>query len=94
MQKIISGLEEIARTVKTGADASKTAPLVSAARSSVAEFKKTASEEARPVMDRLDVELSAWQMKLEVILNEPVGRQGMAKHAHYWVEELKKFKVS
>lgn len=41
----------------------------------------------------LDVELSIWQSKLSVILNEPAGRKGLAKHARFWAEKLRAFHV-
>ena len=40
-------------------------------------------------LGQLETELSVWQSKLEVILKETVGRQGMAKHASFWAEKLR-----
>ena len=79
-EKICSGLEEVARLVKSTNDASKIKEAIAALRNLVsgdASYKQ------------LDAELDTWQTKLAVILKEPVGCEGMAKHARYWAERIK-----
>ena len=76
MDKIRSGLEEIARLVKSSGEASQIHEAIQAVRN------------LRPGKE-LDQELAVWQSKLDVILKEPIGREGMAKHARYWAEKIK-----
>ena len=90
MQKIILGLEEIARSVKNSGEISKTAQALEAARDAIRTSKARSGRETAVLLEKLDKELETWQAKLPVIIKEPAGRQGMAKHAHYWVEELNK----
>ena len=37
---------------------------------------------------QLDQELSVWLSKLDVIFQEPVGRQGLARHTDHWIQKL------
>ena len=76
MDKIIQALEEIARLARHSNDASEIKKAIQAVRNLV------------PGKE-LDQELSVWQTKLDVILKEPIGREGMAKHARYWAEKVK-----
>ena len=76
MDKIRSGLEEIARLVRSSGEASQIHEAIQAVRN------------LRPGKE-LDQELAVWQSKLDVILKEPIGREGMAKHARYWAEKIK-----
>ena len=76
MDKIIQGLEEIAHLAKHSSDASQIKKAIQVVRDLI------------PGRE-LDQELSVWQTKLDVILKEPVGREGMAKHARYWAEKVK-----
>ncbi len=77
---IIKSLEEIAKLAKSSTDLEKTSAAIQIAR----EWAKKSK------LDQLDAELSTWQSKLEVIFKEPVGRQGMTKHAQHWAEKLKR----
>lgn len=79
--KLSENLEAIARAAAK-ADAAATGAAIGQARQLI---KAAPAAEA---LARLDRELSTWQEKLEVILKEPAGRQGMAKHARFWIEEL------
>ena len=89
--KICTGLEELAKmAARSSTDAAAAAKAIQAARAAVADGLKTASGPARQALEKLDGELGIWQSKLSVILAEPVGRQGMVKHAAYWVEQLKR----
>ena len=76
MDKISSGLEEIERLAKSSKEASQINQAIQAVR------------DLRPEKE-LDRELAVWQSKLDVILKEPIGREGMAKHARYWAEKVK-----
>ena len=53
------------------------------------QLKVKLSSDKAPILERLKGELEVWQDKNDVILKEASGRQGMAKHAHFWVEQLK-----
>ncbi len=83
---IIIGLEGIARLVKRNTEDTKIADTISAVRKSLGTLKD------KPGLKQLDEELAVWETKLSVILKEPAGRQGMAKHALYWAEQLKNVK--
>lgn len=83
MKNIIVSLETIANTVEKDADALKTEQAIKLARNHI---KNISSD---PLLKELDLELSVWQSKLAVILKEPAGKAGMAKHARHWIEKLK-----
>jgi hypothetical protein len=82
LKEIIHSLQEIEKRVR-GEDTSEVETAITSARTLL-------SGESSGVLRQLDEELSTWQKKLNVILKEPVGREGMAKHAKHWVEELRK----
>ena len=84
MKNIIESLEQIEKVAR--GDAAKVGQALQAAR-------KTLSGAKNDKLKQLDEELSTWQKKLDVILKEPVGREGMAKHAKHWAEELRKLNV-
>lgn len=90
MKNITPELENIAKSVKVSSDASKTEQAIKSARIAVENYKKIAKPEQAALLEKLENELKTWQSKLSVILREPVGRQGMAKHAEHWIEQLKK----
>ena len=79
MNPIAAHLEQIAHLAKDASAAQKLSETIQATR-------KLAQDSQ---MTQLENELSAWQSKLAVILKEPVGRQGMAKHALYWAEKIR-----
>lgn len=82
-REVILGLEEIARLVKKNTEDAKVAGTISGVRNRLGGLKD------KPSFKQLDEELTVWETKLNVILKEPAGRQGMAKHALYWAEQLK-----
>lgn len=86
---ITDKLELISSTAKKSADAAQLRTLIQAARTMVeaAKVKRDGGNEL--MLTQLDTELLTWLSKLDVILKEPVGRQGMAKHAGYWAEKVK-----
>ena len=79
-EKISQALEDIARAAKSTGDDSKIKQAITAAKNLVS---------GQASLQQLESELSTWQSKLSVILKEPVGRQGLAKHAGYWAEKLR-----
>ena len=81
-QKVITGLENIAKEAGA-ADAVKLEAAIKGTREALKQEKGSA------LLSQLDQELDVWQKKITVIVGEPAGRQGVAKHAHYWVETLK-----
>ena len=94
MKSIVVSLEALAAAVDKNSDLSKTEEAIKATRSLIKGF--VGAGLPRPTQDagtaplhELDAELSIWQSKLAVILKEPVGKKGMAKHARYWAEKLK-----
>ena len=82
MKEIAAAVEVIAGTVEKNLDILKTEQAIKAAR-------ELLKRNEHPELIALDVELATWQSKLSVILKEPVGRKGMAKHARHWAEKLK-----
>ena len=88
MKEIIRALEQVSRSVKSDQESVKPAEAVKALRERIREARATAGEEIRTMLAKLDEELSVWQSKMEVILKEPVGRQGMARHAAHWRERI------
>ena len=92
MKKITDKLEEIAHLAKNPSEAAKTAEAIKALRTLVKDAKETDAP-GKESLGRLSVELEVWQAKLSVILKEPAGREGMARHAKHWVEELRKINV-
>ena len=95
MQKIVASLEAIANSVDKGLDLSKTQEAIKTTRGLIKDFvdktngKSVGAIHELPLLKELDAELLIWQSKLSVILSEPVGKKGMAKHARHWVERLK-----
>jgi hypothetical protein len=65
-----------------------------AVREALAQARSAAGQAAdagtRQLLERLQGELGVWQEKWAIIWKEAAGRQGMARHAEYWVELLKK----
>ena len=90
MQKIIGSLQEVARAVKNSTDLGKAEETIKKARALIKDSKAGKSGEEVLLLEKLDGELGIWQAKLSVLLKEPAGRQGMAKHASYWAEQLMK----
>ena len=85
MKEIIHSLEQIEKTSKNS-DVRKTEEAIRTTR-------KFLSGTKNDVLKKLDGELEVWQTKLSVIFKEPAGREGMARHAKHWVEELRKINV-
>ena len=83
MQKVSASLETIADLVEQTSDLSKIQVAI--------QMAKTLAKEAS--LQQLETELNTWQSKLSVILNEPAGKKGMAKHARFWAEKLKTIHV-
>ena len=82
MNEIVKCLEEITHLAKSSGDASKIKQAIQKTRETLSSRSKNA------LLQKLDAELSTWQSKLDVILKEPIGREGMAKHAKHWIGEL------
>lgn len=82
MKEIISGLEKIADSVKKSSQPKLVSDAIQQLRNSISKSKSTG------MLAVLDEELSVWLKKLDVILKEPAGRQGMVKHLHHWAQKL------
>ena len=97
MQKISASLEAVADSIDKGLALLKVEEAVRAARDLVGAAlvvaKKNGQAQGLPLLEELEKELSVWQSKLSVILNEPIGKKGMAKHARFWVEKLRAIHV-
>ncbi|HTL70072.1 MAG TPA: hypothetical protein VL404_02155 [Candidatus Eisenbacteria bacterium] len=90
-KRLVSSLEAVARAT-SAPEVSKTASALDSAIAEVRAARPSAPAEASEPLSRLETELAIWKAKLPVIFKEPVGRQGMAKHARHWIEELEKLK--
>ena len=80
MQDACKALETLARLAEGTADEAKMISVIQ---------EITVLTKGKPEAAHLEEELKVWQIKLPVILKEPVGRKGMAKHARFWAERLK-----
>ena len=89
MQKISASLEAIAHLADQALDLSKTQAAIQAAKTLVEESRKKSGQTEEALLQQLETELGTWQSKLSVILSEPVGKKGMAKHARFWAEKLR-----
>jgi len=87
-QELIEALEKVAHLART--EPAKTGVALEMAMTLAKELKGKSHHIPEASLGQLEQELSTWQAKLGVILKEPVGREGMAKHAHHWIEELRK----
>lgn len=85
MRELAEALEQIARAARGPAD--RDAVLKAVRRSKTISGSVHVQTE---LLKQLIDELSVWEKKLDAILGEPVGRQGMAKHAAFWAERLRK----
>ena len=92
MKKIIEQLENIAHSAKNPSEQSKIVDALKSLRTLVKDPKETGAA-PKEIFGKLDGEMEVWQTKLSVILKEPVGREGIARHAKHWVEELRKINV-
>lgn len=79
LQDACKALETLARSVEGAADEAK----ISAEIKEVLVLTK-----GNPQAAHLEEELKVWQTKLSVIIKEPIGRKGLAKHARFWAERL------
>lgn len=86
---LVLGLENISTTAKRSTDSKELRSLIQNVRSLVEKEKVEKDGGVEIELTQLDTELLTWLSKLEVILKEPVGRQGLVKHANYWAEKLK-----
>ncbi len=90
MNYLISSLEKIAHLVKNSSDEKKVESAIKSTRDLIKQLKQSISNGNTQALDQLEIELATWQTKLNVILKETVGRQGMTKHAQHWAERLKR----
>ncbi len=88
MKDIVRALEQVSRSVKSDTEAVKPADAVKELRKCIRDGKPKQPAELQGMLAQLDEELVVWESKIEVILKEPVGRQGMARHAAHWAERL------
>ena len=79
LQDACKALETLARLTEGAGDETK----INAAIKELLALTKGKSS-----LNRLEDELKIWQGKLAVILKEPMGRKGMAKHARYWMSVI------
>lgn len=87
MQKVVEGLEKLAGSVKRSPQPEAVSQAIQNVRKELTPLKE--KPENMALLQTLDEELGIWLKKLEVILKEPSGREGMVKHAHHWAERLK-----
>lgn len=79
LQDVCKALERIACLAETASDEAALKVELQALRNIVS---------PKVELKELKNELKIWQDKLSVILKEPIGRKGMAKHARFWTEKL------
>ncbi len=81
---VVKGLERLAHLVEGSSGPSEI-------DGAIRELLKTLTTEPSKSenLGKLESELKIWQEKLPVILKEPIGRKGMAKHARFWADQLK-----
>ncbi len=82
MKEIISGLEKISDAVKKTSQPKTVSEAIQNVKTSISKAKSTG------MLSVLDEELTVWLKKVDVILKEPAGRQGMVKHLHHWSQKL------
>ena len=82
MKNIIECLVQIEKAARNS-DTAKVKAVIQSTR------KCLAGTAPKELLGKLDGELEVWQTKLSVILKEPAGREGMARHAKHWVEQLR-----
>ena len=87
MQKVVEGLENLAGSVKKSAQPAAVSQAIQNVRKELVPLKGTLENAA--LFQTLDEELGIWLKKLETILKEPAGREGMVKHARHWAEKLR-----
>ena len=88
-QKVIADLEQLAKVINKSGSADGLESILKDCLRDIDQLKEKLSSDEAPILERLKGELEVWQDKKDVILKEASGRQGMAKHAHFWVEQLK-----
>ncbi len=98
IKDIIICLEEIEKSAKGGADAAKIKKDIQSAKAKLMSVGAplVGAQNGRaqgPPLRQLNDELSVWEEKLDVILRERAGREGMAKHAKHLTQELRKMNV-
>jgi hypothetical protein len=81
MTVLTESLEKIAKEAEHGADEA-------AVRGAIKTAQELTKGKESSLLKELDAELATWQSKLSVILKEPAGKKGMAKHARFWAERL------
>ena len=81
MKELIASLEQLEKSIRTGQD-------TDAARKTLEQVLTQAAAWKGADAPQLKEELSVWKTKWSVILKEPVGRQGMAKHVRHWIEKI------
>ena len=89
MKEIISALEQLEKNIKNTQDTPKTDNAIQIIRKSILNRIKHSSGHEKSLLEQLDSELSIWQGKLNIILKESAGRDGMAKHAKHWITSLR-----
>ncbi len=82
MKEIITGLDKIADAVKKSSQPKLVSEAIQQVKVSITKAKSTG------MLGVLDEELTVWLKKLDVILKEPAGRQGMVKHLKHWTDKL------
>ncbi len=87
MKKIIDDLEGLAGAIKKSSQPAMVSQAIQNLRKDLAPLKS--KPETAALLQTLDEELGVWLKKLETILKEPAGREGMVKHTHHWAERLK-----
>jgi len=83
LQDVCKGLDHLARLVENSSETSEIQKAIQGLLKILASEPSTSES-----LKKLENELKIWQEKLPVILMEPIGRKGMAKHARFWASQL------
>ena len=86
--ELVSQLQKISQMAKKAVRAEGLRPLIQEAQKLAEAAKVKVDGGSEILLGQLDTELLTWLSKLDIILKEPAGRNGMAKHANFWAERI------
>lgn len=93
IRKVIAGLEEIAGSAKTAKDTDSVGKTIDSVCQRIRPLAADRGGVSKNLFGELYRELEIWRSKLAVIFKEPVGRQGMARHAKFWADRIKQLET-
>lgn len=85
MRELADSLEQVARAARGPAEKDVVLKAVRKSKSIM-----SALHVRTEMLKQLIDELAVWEKKVDAILSDPAGRQGMAKHAAFWADRVRK----